>query len=210
MAREARRTSRSFDAEDLELEGATRRRHLHGLALLPAYDRLADGRLVRQPQLGRIGLGRADDLVLERLPGVDVAQAHQRADRDDVGLDLALLEHPCVPEPLLELRDPLLEQRLLVLRVVVFGVLVDVAEFARLTDSVGNLTPLLVREVLDLLLELLVTLGSEDHFFHLFLLTPNRKSAADQRRRGRACYLRPGMASIATDCASRQSAGPRA
>ena len=48
-----------------------------------------------------------------------------------------------------------------------------------------------VRQVLDLLLELLVALGSEDHFLHS-LPPQNRKRAAQRRRRGRALYLWPG------------------
>src|SRR5688572_12292097 len=85
--------SRGFDAEDLELErGAAGCRHLDGLALLAAHDRLADGRLVREPQLRWIGLRRAHDVVLEGLAGVDVAEPHERADRDDVRLDVGFLE----------------------------------------------------------------------------------------------------------------------
>ena len=58
----------------------------------------------------------------------------------------------------------MLEHRLLVLRVVVLGVLGDVAELARDADPLGDLAALLGREVLDLLLELLVALGREDDF----------------------------------------------
>ena len=61
-------------------------------------------------------------------------------------------------QPLLELSDPLLEQRLLVLGVVVLGVLHDVAELARLLDPLGNLAPLRGGQVLELLAELLQTL----------------------------------------------------
>ena len=82
-------------------------------------------------------------------------------------------------QPLLELRDPVLEHRLLVLRVVVLGVLGDVAELARDADAVGDLAPLVGREVLDLLLELLVALGGEDDFLHSCL--PDAEKA---RRRG--------------------------
>src|SRR6201997_3442774 len=60
----------------------------------------------------------------------------------------------------------MLEQRLLVLGIVVLGVLRNVAEFARDADPVRNLAPFLVREVLDLRLELLVSLWSEDDFLH--------------------------------------------
>ena len=52
----------------------------------------------------------------------------------------------------------MLEQRLVVLGVVVLGVLGDVAELARDADALRDLAALLVRQVLDLLLELLVAL----------------------------------------------------
>ena len=64
---------------------------------------------------------------------------------------------------LLEGRDAVLEQHLLVLRVVVFRVLRDVAELTRDADAVGNLAALVVRQVLDLLLQLLVAFWSEDY-----------------------------------------------
>src|ERR1041385_7373169 len=110
---------RGLDFEDLELERAARGGDRHGLALLLADDRLADGRLVRQLVLRRIRLRRADDVVFEGLLRVDVAQLHVRADRDDVLRDALLVDHARVTQALLERRDPMLEQHLLVLRVVV-------------------------------------------------------------------------------------------
>src|SRR5262249_13307093 len=59
-----------------------------------------------------------------------------------------------------------LEQRLLVLGVVVLGVLGNVAELTRDSDAVGYLAPLVVRQVLDLLLELFVPLWSKDDVLH--------------------------------------------
>ena len=56
---------------------------------------------------------------------------------------LRLVDDGRAAEPLLELRDPLLEHGLLVLGVVVLGVLGDVAELARLLDALGDLTALL-------------------------------------------------------------------
>src|SRR5262249_13600119 len=72
----------SLDLEDLELERAARGGDLDHLALLPAEDRPADRRLVRELVLRWIRLGRADDPVLERLVGVDVPEPDRRADRD--------------------------------------------------------------------------------------------------------------------------------
>ena len=97
-------------------------------------------------------------MVLERLVGRDVAQAHGRADRDAVLRDLLLRDHARREQPLLELGDPVLEHRLLVLRVVVLGVLGDVAELAGNADPLGDLAALLGLEILDLLPELLVAL----------------------------------------------------
>jgi hypothetical protein len=58
-----------------------------------------------------------------------------------------------------------LEHRLLVLRVVVLGVLGDVAELAGNPDPLRDLAALLGLQELDLPLELLVALGGEDYFF---------------------------------------------
>src|SRR6185312_15636937 len=153
---------RGLDFQDLELHRPARGRDLDGLALLLADDRLADGRLVRELVLGGVRLGGADDPVLDRLLRVDVAQLHLGADRDDVLGDVLLGDHARVAEPLLERGDAVLEQRLLVLGVVVLGVLGDVAELAGDADAVGDLATLVVRQVLDLLLQLLVAFGSED------------------------------------------------
>ena len=64
-------------------------------------------------------------------------------------------------EPLLHLRDPLLEHRLLVLGVVVLGVLGDVAELARLLDPLGDLAPARRLQLLELRLELLEPFGCD-------------------------------------------------
>src|SRR4051812_22270561 len=46
---------------------AARERHLDGVALLAAHERLAHRRLVGEPVGSRVGLGRPDDRVRERL-----------------------------------------------------------------------------------------------------------------------------------------------
>ena len=58
-------------------------------------------------------------------------------------------------EALLELGDPLLEQCLLVLRVVVLGVLGDVTELPSLLDALRDLAPAHGRKLGDISLELL-------------------------------------------------------
>ena len=74
------------------------------------------------------------------------------------------VDHARVGEPLLELGDLVLEHRLLVLRVVVLGVLGDVAELARNPDAVGDLPPPVGAQHVELLLQVLVALRGEDHF----------------------------------------------
>ena len=105
-----------------------------------------------------IGLGRADDLELLRVARLLVLDVDPDADRDHVGVDVLLVDHGGAAHPLLELGDPLLEQRLLVLGVVVLGVLHDVAELASLLDPLGNLAALDGGHVFELLAELLQTL----------------------------------------------------
>src|SRR5687767_3008521 len=169
---ESRRRSRGAEGadlcgpnlHDLELERAARRRDLDRLALLVADDRLADRRLVGELVLRRVRFRRADDVVLEGLLRLDVAELHVGAEGDDVLRDLLLLDHAGRQEALLELGDPMLEHRLLVLGVVVLRVLGDVAELPGDPDAVGHLPPLVAAEVVDLLLQLLVSLFGEDDF----------------------------------------------
>jgi asparagine synthase (glutamine-hydrolysing) len=159
-----RRGLGGLDVHDLERELAARRGDLDGLALLAPHDRFPDGRFIRELVLGRIRLGRADDVVLDRLAGFDVAETHLRPDGHLARLDLLLRDHARALEPLLEHRDARFKMCLLVLRGVVLGVLGDVAELARFTNAIRDLASLFRREVLDLLLELLVPVGSENDF----------------------------------------------
>ena len=80
----------------------------------------------------------------------DVAELHLRADRDDVLGDVLLRDDARVAHALLERRDAVLEQHLLVLRVVVLRVLRDVAELPRDADPLRDLAALCRRELLDL------------------------------------------------------------
>ena len=81
---------------------------------------------------------------------------------------------------LLELGDPLLEHRLLVLGVVVFGVLGDVAELAGLLDPLGDLPPLVVLEVLELFLELLEPIWGDQSLASHSVCTPSRPDLTGQ------------------------------
>ena len=63
----------------------------------------------------------------------------RRADRDAVLGDLLLGDHPCGEQPLLELGDPVLDHRLLVLCVVVLGAFSrDIAELAGDANPLGD------------------------------------------------------------------------
>ena len=74
-------------------------------------------------------------------PDFLVFDVDDRADRDLVGADFLLVDDRGPAQPLFELGDPPLEQRLLVLGVVVLGVLGDVAELARLLDPRRDFAP---------------------------------------------------------------------
>ena len=96
-------------------------------------------------------------------------------------------------ENLVDLGDTSLDHALLVFRIVIFGVLGNVAEFASNLDALANLGALLGFEVMQLLLELLAALGSKDVIATHFV-TPNFKidSAAKRRpftKTGTQCVL---------------------
>src|SRR5215210_7087564 len=153
---------RRLDLRDLELLlGAARRLHRHDVVLPGADQRLPDRGLVRKLLLGRSGLGRADDLELLGLARLLVLDVDDGADADGLGVEVLVVDDGSPAQPVLKRRDPLLQHRLLVLRVVVLGVLRDVPELTRRLDAVRNLPALVVLQVLELLLELLETLRGD-------------------------------------------------
>ena len=83
-----------------------------------------------------------------------VLDVDDHADRDRIGVDGLLVDDDRAAEALLELGDPLLEQGLLVLRVVVLGVLGDVTELTGLLDALGDLAPARGRKLGDVGLKL--------------------------------------------------------
>ena len=91
---------------------------------------------------GRIGLGRADDRVGQRVAVVEVLHRDLRTDGDGVGSRPAICRSRAPTAGAPRGGRSGLEHRLLVLRVVVLGVLGDVAELARLADPLGDLPPL--------------------------------------------------------------------
>src|SRR5947207_5063354 len=148
-----------FDLGDLELpRGTTRNRHGDDIAALATDQGLADGRLVGELVVRGIGLRGADDHVLDRLVGLLVLHVDRRPDRDRLGGHRLRVDDRGRAQLLLELGDLLLEHGLLVLRVVVLGVLADVAELARLLDALRHLAAARPGEVLDLRLELFESL----------------------------------------------------
>src|SRR5690242_14022485 len=154
---------RDVDLGDLELALlAAGEGHVDRVAALVPEQGLADRRLVGELLLPRVRLGRADDRVLVALAGLLVLDVHGHPDLDNIGRQVGGVDHLRGAQALLELGDLLLEHHLLVLGVVVLGVLRDVAELAGLLDALGHLATLRGLQVVELALERLETLGSED------------------------------------------------
>src|SRR5260221_2551980 len=163
IAARAYRPSGFLDFGDFEfLPGAARHLDCDHVVALATDQGFADRRLVRELLLDRVGLGRADDLEFLRVAGLLVFDVDDLAEADLVGAKRLLVDHGGATQPLFELGDPPLEQGLFVLGVVVFGVLGDVAEFARLLDPRRDLATLGRREVLDFLFQLLEALWGDD------------------------------------------------
>ena len=94
------------------------------------------GRLVGDPPIARIGLGRADDG--ERLLALLALDEDGRADGDVVG-GVVLVDQDRVLDQGLERQDPALHERLLVLGVLVLGVLLEVAVLLGVVDPCRDL-----------------------------------------------------------------------
>ena len=128
------------------------------LALLLAEQGATDRALVGDPALGGLGLGRADDR--ERLLAVGALDRDGRADLDVVGR-VVLVDDRGVLDERLEGLDPALDERLLVLGVLVLGVLREVAVLLGVVDPVGDLGPLDRDHLVELRAELLETVLGE-------------------------------------------------
>jgi hypothetical protein len=121
-----------------------------------------------------------------------------RAELDLVGAERLLVDHGGAAQPLFELGDPALQQRLFVLGVVVLGVLGDVAELARFLDPRRNFTTFRRREVLDFLFELLEPFWGDDglatHLSNLALVCgePGIGSQTQKTRMRRISLATPG------------------
>src|SRR5690349_11704230 len=126
--------------------------HEHLLALLLAEQGAAHGRLVGDLARGRLGLRGAHDL--ERLGALVAVHLHGGADLDVVAGGV-LVDQRRVLDHRLEGLDPALDERLLVLGVLVLGVLAQVAVLFRVMDPLGDLGAPDVQHLLELRAELL-------------------------------------------------------
>jgi hypothetical protein len=146
------------DTDDLVGEVAGRDLDHDLVALLLAEQGAPDRALVRDPAFGRLGLGRADDR--ELLGSVGAFDVDRRADLDVIGR-MVLVDDRGVLDQRLEGLDAALHERLLVLGVLVFGVLGQVAVFLGVVDPIGDLGPLDRDHLVELRAELLETVLGE-------------------------------------------------
>src|SRR4029079_1953799 len=137
-----------------DLVGDVAGRNLDGdvLALLLAEQGAPDRALVADLALGRLGLGRADDG--EGLRAVRAADPHGRADLDVV-VRMVLVDQRRILDQRLERLDAALDERLLVLGVLVLGVLGEVAVLLGVVDPLRDLRTAHGNHLLELLAELL-------------------------------------------------------
>ena len=133
---------RLADADDLVGEVAGWNADHDLLALLLAEQGAPDRALVRDPALGGLGLGGADDR--ELLLAVAALDRNGRADLDVVGR-VVLVDDRGVLDQGLERLDPALDERLLVLGVLVLGVLREVAMLLGVVDPRSFSRPSLER-----------------------------------------------------------------
>src|SRR5205823_8917811 len=110
---------RLSDLDDQHRGGSTRSQHRYVVTDALAQQRLANRRLERDPALAGLRLRRADDG--EGLVTVVVMDLDGRANLDDT-LDVFALDDAGVADQLLEQEDAALDEPLLILGVVVFGV----------------------------------------------------------------------------------------
>src|SRR6266478_1976569 len=141
-----------FDDVECLLPGRKLRRH-------PVTDVLADERAGqrrhdRDAPLGRVGLVRADDLVADLL-AVLVLEQHGRGEGDAVPRGRRIDDLGASDLPL-ELGDPALDERLLLARRVILGVLGDVAVRPRFGDRLGDGVSVDALEAIELVAQTLV------------------------------------------------------
>ena len=117
-----------------------------------AYYRTADRALVADAPLHGVGLLRADDLILDLIVFVQVAQFDMTAETDGIGVKLGLFDYFGVLDEHLHLGDFGVELALLRLGLVVLAVLAEIAEAAGFLNKLADLffaDGLKVMELLD-------------------------------------------------------------
>ena len=162
---EPRRGSGGLDLEDLELERAARRRDLDDLALLVADDRLADRRLVRELVLGRVRLGRADDVVLEGLVRRPCPGAARVAPTDTVSFEISffvITRADSSRSSSWAIRCSSIACSFFASSYSAFSAMSPNSRATRIRSATSR--RLSVCRIVDLLLELLVAFGREDDF----------------------------------------------
>lgn len=131
--------------------------------LLTAHEGLAERAFVGQAVLEGVSLGRSDESEDTGLPVGRGARGDLGADRHHASVHVLGVDNTGVAQLVLDMGNPRLDVRLLVLGVVVLGVLCDIAELARNANPVGDLAALVGAQHLDFLRELLVALGGEKY-----------------------------------------------
>ena len=112
---------------------------------------------------------RTDELELEPLAGVEVAQTHSLADVD-AAVPRLRLDDSCRPEPLLESCDAALEQRLLLARVQVVGALARVRLRGGAPQPLRDPEPTDRPQALELLAQACQPVSRDDRLVHSVLL----------------------------------------
>src|SRR4051794_36329541 len=153
MARKVTAGRGSVDRDDRVRAGAARRSHRNLVACGMTDDRLRHRRLDGELSVGEARLGCPYQAVGRLLAGLVVAQLHLRAEGGLASGGL-FLDDNRAREPLAKLQDLRLEERLLVLGVVVLGVLLEVAEVARDLDPLRDVLAPRSLQLLELGLQL--------------------------------------------------------
>src|SRR5919197_1246490 len=155
----ARRGAPSADRLDREAERAGRDGDRHLVALALADKGAADRGLDRDPAGGRVALHGADEVVcLEQPVGVfDLDRGPRLGDAA-----VALVDELSAPDHLLQLVNPAVEEADLLLGLLVFGVVFDVARLEGIAHALGRLFAALA-DNLQLVLEALQAFGREQY-----------------------------------------------
>src|ERR671917_1544992 len=154
--------ARHLDVDDLELRRAAGCGDRNLLAHLLLEHSAADRRGMGELPASRVGLVGADDLERPLLSPVNDPQGHPGPEVHGVVVGLGRVDHLYVAHLSLEIADPALQQILFVFRVVVLGVLRDVAELACLPDTVGDLLAAHLGKICEFLVELLETFRGDE------------------------------------------------